>query len=154
MNWIFDNDILPLSEVHNIMNNPIDLNRKQFNLLCYFTGHGAKDVIFCDKTYTAMIQSGLVNSKSDFIRKLKEGSLFVGKRKVINLDDELNPQEFFNTGFEDVRWSTVKHGKKKNKIIIIQKNNNIDEEWFDIGVEEWISNNYVKHFVQLNAIKN
>jgi len=151
---IFDNGILCLTEVHELMNNPRDLSKEQFNLLCWFTNTGPKDLLFCSKTFTAAIHCGIAASNSDVRRMIKGNALGVGKRKVTNFNDELSIDEFFETGYDEVKWTTIKNGKKNNKIILIRKCDGTvypDDPWFGMEYEQWKDDAYVKHMIQQNS---
>lgn len=147
---IFDNGILCLTEVHELMNSPRDLTREQFNLLCWFVNAGPKDVLFCSKTFTAAIHCGIATSNSDVRRMIKGNALGVGKRKVTDFDDVLSEDEFFETGFDDVRWTTIKKGKKKSKIVLIWKEDSGEDPWFGMEYEQWKDDAYVKHMIPQN----
>ena len=141
---IFDNGILCLTEVHNLMNNPRDLTKEQFNLLCFFTNCGIKNVIECRTTSTAALESGIADSLSDVRRMVKGNALGVGKRKVTNFEDELSEDEFFLTGIPYMRWTTIKNGKKKNEIIVIVNDDHISDPWFGLSYEDWHKENIKK----------
>ena len=152
---IFDNDILCLTEVHGLMHKPKDLTKEQFSLLCSFINAGPKDVIFCKKTFTAAIHCGIATSNGDVRRMIKGNALSVGPRKVTDFDDELNPEEFFKTGFEDVLWTTIRNGKKKSEIVIIQKDEETypEDPWFGLEYDIWKDDPYVYHMILQNLKK-
>jgi hypothetical protein len=150
---LFDNGILCLTEVHQLVTNPRDLTKEEFGLLCFFINGGPKDILLCNKTFTAAIHCGIATSNGDVRRMIKGNALGVGKRKVTDFNDVLSKDEFFETGFEDVKWTTIKNGKKKNALVIIQKEDSGEDPWFGIDYEQWREDAYVKHMIQQN-LKN
>lgn len=141
---IFDNGILCLTEVHGLMNKPRDLTKDQFYLLAWFTNCREKNIVECRTTSTAALESGIAGSLSDVRRMIKGNAFGVGKRKVTDFDDELSEDEFFETGLEGVRWTTIKNGKKKNQIIIIIEDKDLSDPWFGVDYADWHYERFMK----------
>ena len=141
---IFDNGILCLTEVHGVMTKPRDLTREQFNLLCWFTNCTQKNIIECRTTSTAALEAGIAESNGDVRRMIKGNAFGVGKRKVTSIEDELSEDEFFETGIAYMKWTTIKNGKKKNKIIVIVEDEFISDPWFGLSYDDWHSDRFKK----------
>ena len=134
---LFDNGILCLTEVNGVMQKPMDLTRDQFDLLCFFVGCTWDNIVECRNSASAALECGIASSLSDVRRMIKGNAFGVGPRKITSFEDELSDDEFFETGIPHVRWSTVKNGKKKNKIVLIMRDDFIDDPWFGVSYEEW-----------------
>ena len=142
---IFDNGILCLTEVHGVVTKPRDLTKEQFDLLCWFTNTTYKNIIECRTTSTVALESGLLESLSDVRRAIKGNAFGVGKRKITDFDDELSEDEFYSTGRDDMRWTTIKNGKKKNEIIVILRDDDIADPWFGVSYADWHADWFFKN---------
>ena len=122
---IFDNGILCLTEVHSVVTKPRDLTKEQFDLLCWFTNTGIKNIIECRTSSTIALETELVTSLSDVRRMIKGNAFGIGSRKITDFEDEVTEDDFFSTGRDNMKWTTVKNGKKQNRIIVIMKDEDI-----------------------------
>lgn len=134
---LFDNGILCLTEVNGVMQKPEDLTRNQFDLLCFFTNCSFDNIVECRRSVAAAVECGIASSLSDVRRMIKGNAFGIGPRKVTSFEDELSDDEFFETGIPHLRWTTVKNGKKKNKIILIMKDEYLIDPWFGVSYEDW-----------------
>lgn len=129
---------LPITEVHGLLRKPKDLTREQFTLLNWYT-NGKRYIIECSNTLTAAIETNIAESISDGRRFIKQGSLFVGKRQIKDFNDDLNVNEFFETGYDGVKWTSIRNGKKKSRPIIIIEDEVMfpNDPWFGKTYQDW-----------------
>jgi len=142
---IFDNGILCLTEVHDVVTKPRDLTKEQFSLLCWFTNTDTQNIIECRNSSTVALETGLAESLSDVRRMIKGNAFGVGKRKITDFEDELSEDEFFSTGRDHLRWTTIKNGKKQNKIILIMEDEFIADPWFGVSYADWHADWFFKN---------
>jgi len=131
---LFNDDTLSITDVHVLLLKPRDLTKDEYlRLMVFIKGLKMSRLLDCANITSACIQSGSDESNGDVRRMLKDNALSIGKRKITDFNDVLAEDDFFETGFEDVKWTTVRHGKKKAEFIWIMK----DEVWFDLDYETW-----------------
>jgi len=136
---IFDNDILNITEVHDLLKNPRDLTAEQFSLLCWYDNIKPKHIVECRLSYTAFVEMGVLSSVSDFRRSFKSGALKIGSRTIASFDDEMSEHDFFETGIDGLKYTSIRRGKKKQQIILIKEDEIMcpDDPWFGQTVEQW-----------------
>ena len=133
----FNNKILTLDNVFNLLRKPRDITKEEFNLLSFFMGitnigNFNSSLVTSDDAFNSFILAGIAESKSDVRRFMKGGSLMIGKKQITKIDQKITEDDFFETGIEHIRWNSIKHGKKKIEFIFI-----IDEDgWFEIEENE------------------
>ena len=119
LSGMFKNQPLLITEVFDLLKQPRDLSSDEFCcLISYTMSHS--NVIDCRGVINAALDVGIGDSMSDIRRFIKQGSLFVGKRQIRDAKDELNHEEFFESGFENVKWTVIRNGKKSMEIVIIR----------------------------------
>ena len=141
MSWMFEQP-LPINEVHKLLLKPRNLSRIEFGKLCFFTNAMPNYILECQKTFTAAIEVGICESNGDARRMMKQGSFFVGKRQIKDFNDLLEVNEFFETGYEGMRWTSIRNGKKRSEPIIIWEDEEMfpKDPWFGLDYERWLEN--------------
>jgi hypothetical protein len=127
---IVTNEVLGLDEVFGLLSKPRDLTKQQFLHLCHFTNVGIENIITSNSVLEVAISSGVASSNGDVKRMIKGKSLGIAKRKIQSINDTLSQSDFFETGINNLMWSTVKNGKKIAVVILIQKLHE-DDNFFD-----------------------
>lgn len=135
----FNNGILNIDEVHNLLKEPRDLTVEQFSLLRFYDNIKPKHIVECRKSYTAFIDYDLLPSISEFRKNVKSGGFSIGNRTIKDLNDEMSEDDFFETGIEGLKWTAIRRGKKKQQVILILKDEIMypDDPWFGQTLEQW-----------------
>lgn len=119
---------MKIEEVHDILLKPRNLNESDFRLMLAYCCGGLsgmiKSIVTSECTYEAFKENGMVESRSAFKRELS--SLSIGNRRLDSVNDIMSIEDFFDTGIDDVKWSSIRKGKKTCSIITAIK----DPEWF------------------------
>ena len=123
---LFNNNVLIIDDVFSLMRKPKDVTKDIFqNLLYYNSIININMFNLClvdnDFAFESFVQTKIANSKSDVRRFMKNGSLMIGDTKITNIEQKIDESCFFNTGFDDVKWTSVRHGKKKVEFVFIIK---------------------------------
>lgn len=116
---MFKDAPLLLPDVYQLLLKPRNLSRDEFLYLSAYCHLTPKNIIDSRGTVNASVSVGLGNSGSDVRRYIKQGSFFIGKRQVKDFKDELQVEDFFDTGLEGLKWVTVRNGKKIMEVILI-----------------------------------
>jgi len=116
---LFKNGILSLKDIFSLLNSPRDLTEEEFHCLSIFCSLKPwKHIIESIDTPQVVIDCGISSTLSEVRRMIKANALSIGKRKVKDFSDTIQPEDFFETGIEGLKWTTVKHGKKIQEVIL------------------------------------
>lgn len=119
---------MQIEDVHGILLSPRNLSEYDFRLLLAHCCGGFKgmirSIVTSDSTFDALKENGMVDSRSELKRNIS--SFSIGNRKLISANDTMAIDDFFDTGIDNVKWTSIRKGKKNCKIITAIK----DPEWF------------------------
>jgi tyrosyl-tRNA synthetase len=136
----FDNDILNLQDVFKLLLKPRDITKDEFiNLVWFLSIRDKSKVMECSAITSIAIESGLAESNGDVRRMIKAQALSIGRRKITDINAKADIDDFFDTGIDGLKWSTIRHGKKISQFILIQNIEGMypNDPWFGLTYEEW-----------------
>ena len=116
----FNSSILSIDDVFPLMNNPRDLSKEEFvRFAAMCSIKPWKNTISSTNVAEIVQETGIAPSKSGVRQMIKAQSLRIGNIKINDVDTNINNEYFFETGFEDWKWTSVRNGKKIHRVILL-----------------------------------
>jgi tyrosyl-tRNA synthetase len=102
---------LPFRDLWDLLNNPVSVDKKILDCIIAWTK--PKRVEEGESFWEIALPTPLFNSKSDLLRRVKEGSVRFNGEKIIDIE---KPVSLLEPG-----WGVIKLGKKNHGVVISNK---------------------------------